>query len=209
MLARKLTAMLASAAASFAACASDAPFEYPSSLLESQASYSEPAGGYVRLGKPTVVLGVTTLEEAARYTGASRLRDGSGVFARDYMCLESSENGVRYLTWLVSSDTKHVTEAQIERISNEDQIPGYCRLLRKELQPVRLGKFGMPMSASEVNKFIGKPSSSSSDGWSYWFSQRFLRNEKNLQELELNWLAVEFNSNGTAVRAFASTVKNP
>ena len=125
------------------------------------------------------------------------------------MCLESREDGVRYLTWLVSSDTKHVTEVQIERITNEDQIPGYCRALKKELQPVRLGKFGMPMKSSDVRRYVGDPSSSASDGWSYWFSQRFLRNSRNLQELELNWLAVQFDSDGAALRAFASTVKNP
>lgn len=209
MPAKKLTALLASAAASSIVFASEGPFEYPSSLLESQATYTEPAGGFVRLGKPVIVLGLTTLEEAARYTGASRLRDGAGVFARDYMCLESMENGVRYLTWLVSSDTKHVTEVQIERITKEDQIPGYCSVLRKELQPVRIGKFGMPMKPAEVRRYVGEPSSSASDGWNYWFSQRFLRNSKNLQELELNWLAVQFDSDGAALRAFASTVKNP
>jgi hypothetical protein len=42
----------------------------------------------------------------------------------------------------------------------------------------------------------------------YWFSQRFLRNARNLQELELNWLSVHFDEQGLVDKAFISQVTN-
>ena len=55
---------------------------------------------------------------------------------------------------------------------------------------------------------VGIPSYNDGFGWQFWFSQRFLKNARGLQELELDWLGVEF-QNGRAVRGFASLVKNP
>lgn len=77
-----------------------------------------------------------------------------------------------------------------------------------ERLPFRLGKVGLGMSKKMVVAAIGKPSYESPDGWTYWFSQRWLRNARNLQELELNWLALKF-ENGRVEQAFNSLVKNP
>ena len=45
-------------------------------------------------------------------------------------------------------------------------------------------------------------------GWHYWFSQRFLRNKRGLQELELNWLAVHYDDDGLVDKTFSSQVTN-
>lgn len=192
-----------------AACASaqNLPFAYPSSLLEAPATLTEPPADFVRLGKPKIVLDVTTLEEAAAFTGAPRIRDGHGDFARDYACLSGTEAGRPVRVWMIASDTVHVTEVQLEW-ADDDTPPVSCRKLPPERLPVRLGPVGLGMTEKEVLELAGKPSHRDARGWSYWFSQRFLRNTCNLQELELNWLAVRFEK-GRAVQAFISLVKNP
>ena len=192
-----------------AACASaqNLPFAYPSSLLEAPATLTEPPADFVRLGKPKIALDATTLEEAAAFTGAPRIRDGHGDLARDYACLSGTEAGRPVRVWMIASDTVHVTEVQLEW-ADDDTPPVSCRKLPPERLPVRLGPVGLGMTEKEVLELAGKPSHRDARGWSYWFSQRFLRNARNLQELELNWLAVRFEK-GRAVQAFISLVKNP
>lgn len=189
---------------------------YPASLLEAPATLEVPPADFVRLGKPVVRLGVTTLEEAATLTNGTRLREGRGVFARDVMCLSGTEDGRPVLAWLIASDTSHVSEVQLywgdEAAESEPggaKVPRICRKLPAQRLPVRLGKIGLGMSKKDVTALVGAPSHVAEDGWHYWFSQRFLRNERNLQELELNWLAVRFDAEGRAERAFISLVKNP
>ncbi len=191
-----------------AAAAQSLPFAYPSTLLDAPATLTEPPGAVGRVGKPGVVLDQSTLEEAAAFTHAVRLKEGRGDFTRHYSCLTGTEGGRALRVWLVSSDAKHVTEAQLEWAKEETKTPSTCRALPSEKLPVRLGKVGLGMTEAEVEALAGKPSYKDGAGWSYWFSQRFLRNARNLQELELNWLAVRFEE-GRAAQAFISMVKNP
>lgn len=191
------------------------PMAYPGSLLEAPATLEEPPADFVRLGKPVVRLDVTTLEEAAVLTNGTRFREGRGVFARDIMCLSGTEDGRPVLAWLIASDTVRVSEVQLFWGDEPDEgVPGgeaprVCRRLAPEHLPIRLGKIGLGMTKKDVWEFVGAPSHVAEDGWHYWFSQRFLRNARNLQELELNWLAVRFDDEGRAERAFISLVKNP
>ncbi len=185
-----------------------APFVYPASLLDAPATLAEPPANFLRAGKPVVALDVTTLQAAADFFGATSLREGSGDFSRDYMCLDGTENGRPVRAWLIASGGERVSEAQLVSISPEEQKIGRCSRLRVEMLPLRLGKIGIGMTKKLVLEFAGNPSDEDSDGWSYWFSQRWLRNERNLQELELNWLAVKFKG-GVVERAFISLVKNP
>ena len=67
---------------------------------------------------------------------------------------------------------------------------------------------GLDMTPKQSAEAVGIPSYNDGFGWQFWFSQRFLKNARGLQELELDWLGVEF-QNGRAVRGFASLVKNP
>lgn len=196
------SAFLTAAAPAFGA----GPFGYPATLLDTPATLSEPPADFLRMGKPKIELWNTTLAEAAEFTGATRLREGRGVFARDYMCLSGTEAGQPVLAWIISSDTKNVTEVQLEKPAGD--IPGFCKPLPIEMLPLRLGKIGLGMSAKTVEKLVGPASYQDGEGWKYWFSQRWLRNARNLQELELNWLAVLF-KDGKAEKAFISLVKNP
>lgn len=182
------------------------PFGYPAALLDAPATLVTPPADFLRLGKPKIELWNTTLGEAAEFTGATRLREGRGPFARDYMCLSGTENGKPVLAWIISSDTKTVTEVQLEHPKGE--IPAFCKALPMERLPMRLGKIGLGMTEKEVEKLVGPASYKDAEGWRYWFSQRWLRNARNLQELELNWLAVFFKE-GKAQKAFISLVKNP
>lgn len=207
----RIPSIILGAALTFAAGAAAAeslPFAYPSTLLDAPATLTEPPGAFVRFGKPVVVLDQTTLEEAAAFTHAVRLREGRGDFTRHYTCLAGTEGGRALRVWLISSDAKHVTEAQLEWLKDGEETPHTCRALPREKLPVRLGKIGLGMTEEDVEALAGKPSYKDGAGWSYWFSQRFLRNARNLQELELNWLAVRFDE-GRAAQAFISMVKNP
>jgi hypothetical protein len=152
-------------------------------------------------------LGEAELETAALRWGAARLREGTGLFERDYACFEGTESGKPILLWLISSDLKTVTEAQIERVTSE-RIPAHCGKLVGTDLPVRLGRVGLDMTPKQSAEAVGIPSYNDGFGWQFWFSQRFLKNARGLQELELDWLGVEF-QNGRAVRGFASLVKNP
>lgn len=185
-----------------------APMAYPTSLLEVPATLAEPPADFLRLGKPIVRLEVSSLEDVARLTNATRLREGHGVFSRDVMCLSGTEQGKPVIAWLVASDTEHVSEVQLLRQPPETTIPQVCRALPAELLPFRLGRIGIGMTPEEVEELVGPPSRVADDGWHYWFSQRFLRNARNLQELELNWLAVRY-KHGCVDKAFISLVKNP
>lgn len=204
---RELACLTAGLLSAVCASAQNLPFAYPSSLLEAPATLTEPPADFVRLGKPKIVLEVTTLEEAAAFTGAPRIRDGRGDFARDIACLAGTEASRPVRVWMIASDTVHVTEVQLEW-AESDTPPVFCRKLAPERLPVRLGPVGLGMTEKEVLELAGKPSYRDAQGWSYWFSQRFLRNARNLQELELNWLAVRFEK-GRVAQAFISLVKNP
>ena len=74
---------------------------------------------YVQIGRERLQLGEAELETAALRWGAARLREGTGLFERDYACFEGTESGKPILLWLISSDLKTVTEAQIERVTSE------------------------------------------------------------------------------------------
>ena len=173
-----------------------APFGYPSTALNAPATLAE-----------RLQLGEAELETAALRWGAARLREGTGLFERDYACFEGTESGKPILLWLISSDLKTVTEAQIERVTSE-RIPAHCGKLVGTDLPVRLGRVGLDMTPKQSAEAVGIPSYNDGFGWQFWFSQRFLKNARGLQELELDWLGVEF-QNGRAVRGFASLVKNP
>lgn len=168
---------------------------------------AEPPAAYVQIGRERLQLGEAELETAALRWGAARLREGTGLFERDYACFEGTESGKPILLWLISSDLKTVTEAQIERVTSE-RIPAHCGKLVGTDLPVRLGRVGLDMTPKQSAEAVGIPSYNDGFGWQFWFSQRFLKNARGLQELELDWLGVEF-QNGRAVRGFASLVKNP
>ena len=167
-----------------------APFGYPSTALNAPATLAEPPAAYVQIGRERL-----------------QLREGTGLFERDYACFEGTESGKPILLWLISSDLKTVTEAQIERVTSE-RIPAHCGKLVGTDLPVRLGRVGLDMTPKQSAEAVGIPSYNDGFGWQFWFSQRFLKNARGLQELELDWLGVEF-QNGRAVRGFASLVKNP
>lgn len=183
------------------------PFAYPAGLLDAPATLTQPVGDFARLGKPKVQLEVTPLEAVSVITGAPRLREGKNVFSRDILCVHGTENERPMIAWFISSDNKNVTEVQMNWV-DKDKIPGFCRPLPKKLMPVRLGKIGLGMTRAEALEALGKPSRTDNAGWSYWFSQRFLRNQRGLQELELNWLALRFDKNDRIERAFISQVTN-
>ena len=184
-----------------------APFAYPNRLLDAPATLSAPLGAEIRLGKPKIVLEHTPVQAVTDLTGAIRVRDGRGEFARDVLCVTGTENGKPLIAWFISSDTKTITEAQIEWLDKR-MAPSVCKPLADEHLPIRIGKVGLGLSEKEVIESLGKPSLSDEDGWHYWFSQRFLRNDRNLQELELNWLAVHINSAGEVDRSFSAQVTN-
>ena len=102
-----------------------APFGYPSTALNAPATLAEPPAAYVQIGRERLQLGEAELETAALRWGAARLREGTGLFERDYACFEGTESGKPILLWLISSDLKTVTEAQIERVTSE-RIPAHC-----------------------------------------------------------------------------------
>ena len=206
---RRLIILLTGAIAclsAFSPAHADGPFGYPASLLDAPATLDEPAANFLRLGKPKIELWNTPMEAAAAFTGATRLREGRGYFARDYMCLSGTEGGKPVLAWVISSDTKNVTEVQLEYAP--DETPGFCKKMTAEHLPLRLGKVGLGMTKADVLKTVGPASYADGAGWHYWFSQQYLRNSRNLQELELTWLAV-FIQKGRVEKAFISLVKNP
>ena len=65
-----------------------------------------------------------------------------------------------------------------------------------------------PRMSALVNELLGRASYKDEAGWHYWFSQRFLRNKRGLQELELNWLAVHYDDDGLVDKTFSSQVTN-
>lgn len=209
---KKLLLALA-AAAPLAACAASEglhpePFGYPSALLDAPATLAEPAGGFVQLGRDRLELGEARLGEAAERRHIAMLREGSGVFARDYACLTGTEGGRELIVWLIATGSEALTEAQVEWVAEGEETPRSCARLPITDLPVRLGKIGLGMTEKDVTDLIGKPSYAEGSGWKFWFSQRFLKNARGLQELELNWLGIRFEK-GRAARAFASLVRNP
>lgn len=183
------------------------PFGYPAGLLDAPATLSSPAADYLRLGKPKAALERTKLEDVARLTQGTRLSEGSGVYRRDTLCLTGTEGGRPVVAWLIATASEYITEAQLEWVK-PGEIPGYCRALPGRLLPLRLGKIGLGMTKADVQKELGDPSHVDSAGWHYWFSQRFSRNERDLQELRLNWLAVQYDRRGRIKKAFISQVTN-
>ena len=95
----------------------------------------------------------------------------TGLFERDYACFEGTESGKPILLWLISSDLKTVTEAQIERVTSE-RIPAHCGKLVGTDLPVRLGRVGLDMTPKQSAEAVGIPSYNDGFGWQFWFSQR-------------------------------------
>ena len=183
------------------------PFSYPAGLLDAPATLTQPAGDYAQIGINRIFLEDTTLFDLASLTGATRLREGDGDFKRDTLCLCGTENGRPLITWFVATDSDKVTEVQLEWLEDRDS-PEYCQQLETTRLPVRLGRIGLGMNEKEVHQHLGEASYIDNAGWHYWFGQRFMRNERNLQELELNWLAIRFDKTGRVERAFISQVTN-
>lgn len=183
------------------------PFAFPNKLLDVPATLKSPVGQHVYIGRPQIVLEHTPAATLSQLTRTPLVRDGQGVFARDVMCVTGTEGAKPVIVWFISSDNKTVTETQIEWL-NDRVVPPTCRALPAENLPVRLGKVGLGMTGDEVQELLGDPSLSDEDGWKYWFSQRFLRNQRNLQELELNWLSVHFDQEGRVDKAFVAQVTN-
>ena len=169
------------------------PFAYPTGLLDAPATLTTPLGRDARIGKPRIVLESTRLEDLAAMTGATRLSEGDGVFRRD--------------VWFIATDSDFVTEAQLEW-AGERTVPEICRRLDAEHLPVQIGRIGLGMESALVNELLGRASYKDEAGWHYWFSQRFLRNKRGLQELELNWLAVHYDDDGLVDKTFSSQVTN-
>ena len=157
------------------------PFAYPTGLLDAPATLTTPLGRDARIGKPRIVLESTRLEDLAAMTGATRLSEGDGVFRRDTLCLTGTTHGKPMIVWFIATDSDFVTEAQLEW-AGERTVP--------------------------VNELLGRASYKDEAGWHYWFSQRFLRNKRGLQELELNWLAVHYDDDGLVDKTFSSQVTN-
>lgn len=181
------------------------PFGYPSTLLDAPATLAEPPGGYVQTGRLRSMLGEARLAPIAERHQAAHLREGAGDFARDYACLTGTEGGRPVILWLIATGSEELTEAQLEWT---ETVPRSCGRLQARELPVRLGRIGLGMTKAEVAEHLGTASWDDGFGWRFWFSQRFLKNARGLQELELNWLGVQFEA-GRVKRAFASLVRNP
>ena len=164
-------------------------------------------GRDARIGKPRIVLESTRLEDLAAMTGATRLSEGDGVFRRDTLCLTGTTHGKPMIVWFIATDSDFVTEAQLEW-AGERTVPEICRRLDAEHLPVQIGRIGLGMESALVNELLGRASYKDEAGWHYWFSQRFLRNKRGLQELELNWLAVHYDDDGLVDKTFSSQVTN-
>lgn len=184
------------------------PFSYPSTLLDTPATLTQPPALFARLGKPMFELDVTPFVEAANFLHATRYREGHGDFERDFFCVAGTENDQPILGWVIASGTSTVSEIQLTRVRDASQIPPYCAKLTEQQLPVRLGPVGIGMSIHTVDELLGPASHVDTNGWHFWFSQRFLRNQRGLQELELNWLGLHF-TNSHVDQAFISLVKNP
>ena len=111
------------------------------------------------------------------------------------------------IAWFIATDSDFVTEAQLEW-AGERTVPEFCRRLDAEHLPVQIGRIGLGMESALVNELLGRASYKDEAGWHYWFSQRFLRNKRGLQELELNWLAVHYDDDGLVDKTFSSQVTN-
>ena len=183
------------------------PFAYPTGLLDAPATLTTPLGRDARIGKPRIVLESTRLEDLAAMTGATRLSEGDGVFRRDTLCLTGTTHGKPMIVWFIATDSDFVTEAQLEW-AGERTVPEICRRLDAEHLPVQIGRIGLGMESALVNELLGRASYKDEAGWHYWFSQRFLRNKRGLQELELNWLAVHYDDDGLVDKTFSSQVTN-
>lgn len=96
------------------------------------------------------------------------------------------------IVWLIATASSEITEAQIEWVKDEREVPRTCGRLEARNLPVRLGLTGLGMTEKEVAEHIGKPSHEDGFGWKFWFSQRFLKNARGLEELELNWVGLKF-----------------
>ena len=205
-----LTSALIAAAfwSASAGAESASPFGYPSTTLDAPATLTEPPGGFVQFGRETFTLGSADLKSAAERHRAARLREGSGYFERDYSCFAGTEGGRPMIVWLIATASESITEAQIEWAKDAQSVPRTCARLAARDLPVRLGLTGLGMTEKEVAEHIGKPSHEDGFGWKFWFSQRFLKNARGLEELELNWLGLKFKE-GRVVRGFASFTRNP
>ncbi len=184
------------------------PFGYPSTTLDAPATFTEPVGEFVRFGREPFFLGSAGLRDAAERFHAARLREGAGYFERDFACFAGTEGGRPMIVWLIATASSEITEAQIEWVKDEREVPRTCGRLEARNLPVRLGLAGLGMTEKEVAEHIGKPSHEDGFGWKFWFSQRFLKNARGLEELELNWVGLKF-KDGRVDRGFASFTRNP
>lgn len=189
---------------SFSATAAG-PQPYPGALMDTPATKTTPPAAFVRLGKPVVAFEHTTMADVVALTGAKPVTEGRGMFRRDYVCLAGSENGRPMRLWLIATDGAAISEAQLEWADTPEAA---CTPLPKALLPVRLGKVGLGMTEKDLRGFQGAPSHTVENGWRFWFGQRWLRDERNFQKLELNWLGARV-KRGRVDRLFASQVTNP
>ena len=128
-------------------------------------------------------------------TGATRLSEGDGVFRRDTLCLTGTTHGKPMIVWFIATDSDFVTEAQLEW-AGERTVPETAAGSTPSTFPSRSAALVLAWSPT-WNELLGRASYKDEAGWHYWFSQRFLRNKRGLQELELNWLAVHYDDDGT------------
>lgn len=184
------------------------PFEYPASLLDAPATLSIPPALSVRVGKTEVALSQSQLQDMTHLMQAIQMRVGQGLFRQDSICLLGTEGGKPVRLWLIATDSKAISEAQLEYLPVDAKHENVCTSVNFRYLPFRLGKIGLGMTEKFVRRTVGRPSHQTVDGWMYWFSQRVLRTPNNTQELELNWLGVRVEK-GKVVQAFSSVVRNP
>ena len=133
------------------------PFGYPSTTLDAPATFTEPVGEFVRFGREPFFLGSAGLRDAAERFHAARLREGAGYFERDFACFAGTEGGRPMIVWLIATASSEITEAQIEWVKDEREVPRTCGRLEARNLPVRLGLAGLGMTEKEVAEHIGKP----------------------------------------------------
>ena len=178
-----------------AASAAGGPAGYPATLMDAPATLTEPPAPFVRLGKPVVMLEKTTLEDVVLHTGGMRLSP------RDLVPC-----GHRRRTPHASLAHRNRRSARFRSAARMD---GRGRKTRLRLPAAFARTSSRAARQSGARHEEGRRSRAPRPrGWHYWFSQRFLRNERHFQMLELNWLGVRF-EDGRAVRLFSSQVTNP
>ena len=141
------------------------PFGYPSTTLDAPATLTEPVGEFVQFGREPFFLGSTGLREVAERFRAARLREGAGYFERDFACFTGTEGGRPMIVWLIATASSEITEAQIEWVKDEREVPRTCGRLEARNLPVRLGLTGLGMTEKKLpNISESLPMKTASDG---------------------------------------------